>query len=485
MQFIYENAEEVVVFVGDDRGHRVSRSQLMKSPSSRTITLYGHEQDRPFLNDVLNTWRSSKPSKLATSLTGAACAMSLISLFSDQDAVERGCVELMSLKQETRLHLFERFKEFVVCPWWSRIWVVQEVAVGTAVTIRYGTFAISWEAMVAAADVWSLAETRQVATDAGIETESLKVFDLFTNQLIGLEKTRKKWREEGGTDLVRLLQEFSDRHATDDRDKVYGILSLVKRDLQYIKPSYKLDVYETYRATALTLIKNGGTLACWAGDQKRKFNRGLPSWIPDWSTAVATGDKRRMDLFHYYGVNRGWTLRIIDSEVRYWAVVEEQMELLLNSPACEAARLPVSLTSCVRRYTEVLMKRVNSLHCSKAETEELGRWALYPFVWDKWNRPILTSILIRLKWYEQHRVFRLLEHRIRDYEKRRGRELITLDGVVLSSVIHDSSVGQQVHQDLVHLAVELEKEKLGTGMPSAQHAVGNTESATTKLNYVS
>lgn len=266
MHLIYKNAEEVVVFMGDDRGHRVSRSQLMGSPPSPTIALHGHKRDDSFLNEMLNICYSSKTRKIASSLTAAACAMGLISLFSDQEAVERDCMQLMSLKGENRDYLFERFKEFVVCPWWSRIWVVQEVAVGTALTIRYGTIEISWEAMVAAADVWSLAETRQVATDAGIETENLKVLDLFANQLIGLEKTREKWRTEGGTDLVRLLQEFSDRHATDDRDKVYGIRSLVKPDQQYINPSYELNVYGTYKATALALIRNGGTLACWAGD---------------------------------------------------------------------------------------------------------------------------------------------------------------------------------------------------------------------------
>lgn len=456
MQSIYRNAQEVVVFVGDDRGHRISRSQLMESPSSPTITLHGHEQDRPFLTEVLDTFRSSEPCKLASSITGAACAMSLISLFSDQDAVERVCMKLMNLKQGARYHLFESLKVFAVCPWWSRIWVVQEVAVGTAVTIRYGTMTMAWEAMVATAGVWSLPETRQVATNAGIEPENLKVLELFANQLTSLEQTRRKWRAEGGSDLVRLLQDFSDRQATDDRDKVYGVLSLVRQDQQYINPSYALDVYETYKATALALIRKGGTLACWAGDQKRKFNRGLPSWIPDWSTVVAVGDKRRMDLFHYYGVSRGWTIRVIESEVGYWAEVSEQMELLLNSPAGQATRLPASLGPFVQQYITALMHRVNSLRSSKDDTEEIRRYALHPSIWDKLNGTTLTSMIIRLKWHEQHRVFGLLHRRIRDFEKREDRDFVARGGAVHSSVIDDSSVGEQIHQDLQELATKSE-----------------------------
>lgn len=295
MQSIYKNAEEVIVFMGDGRGHRISRSQLIEPPSSPMIALHGHERDETFLTEVLEKFHASGPRKLASSLTAATCAMSLISLFSDQNAVEHECLEIAELNERTRFYLFECLRGFIICPWWSRIWVVQEIAVGTAVTIQYGTMTTSWETMVATANVWSLNVTRQVAKNAGIEPENLKVFALFANQLAGLEQTRQKWRE-GGTDLVRLLQEFSDRQASDDRDKVYGLLSLAKQGQQFIQPNYELDVFETYRSTALALIGNAGSLACWAGDQKRKFNRGLPSWIPDWTTAVDNVDKRRMDF---------------------------------------------------------------------------------------------------------------------------------------------------------------------------------------------
>lgn len=491
MQFIYRNAEEVVVFMGDDRDHRISRSRLMQSPPSPLITLHGNEHDKQFLTEILNTSHSSKSRKLASSLTGAACAMSLISLFSDQDAVERVCAELMSLKPEVRCHMFECFKEFVICPWWSRIWVVQEVAVGTAVTIRYGTIAISWEALVATAGVWSLPETRQVVNNSGIEPENSKVFELFVNQLIGLEQTRNTWRAEGGTDFVRLLQEFSDRQATDDRDKVFGLLSLVKQNQQHIKPDYKLDVYETYRATALALIGNGGSLACWAGDQKRKFNRGLPSWIPDWSTATGVGDKRRMDLFHYYGVNRGWNLRVINSELGYWAVVEEQMELLLNSPAGQAARLPKSLESFVHLYNKTLMDRASSVdYCSRTDQAELDDWASHPLIKadSKWTTPegewttldlkgMIYSTISRLKWYDRHRVFNLLERRIRDPEERRiriseeRRSRAARGESVYSWDTGNSLVGWEIYHGLRQLAAQVEKEYLEMDSLKPEHIV--------------
>lgn len=407
MQSIYKNAEEVVVFMGDGRSHRVSRLQLRDPPVSPEVTLHGYGQDTPFLTELLRICRSSGLRKLTSTITAAACAMGLISMFSEKHAVEQGCLELLELGEEKRHYLFECLRAFAICPWWSRIWVVQEIAVGTAITIRYGTFTLSWETLVATANVWSVPETIQVANSSGIEPENLKVFVLFANQLAGLEETRRRWRAEGGTNLVRLLQEFSDRQASDDRDKVYGLLSLAKEDQKYIKPDYELDVFETYRATVLALIGKGGSLACWAGDQKRKFNRGLPSWIPDWSTAVDNGDKHRLDLFDNYSTNRGWTLRFIYSEREYWTTVESQMELLIKSPAVQSERLPASLRLSVIEYTEALRRRAKSVLYFRTDGNELKQ-SIMDYV--AWNHPEGFNVdfaLRCLRWCENEEIFPL------------------------------------------------------------------------------
>lgn len=390
--------------MGDDRGHRVSRPQLRKPPVSPAVTLHGYEQDTSFLTEILTKCHSRGLRRSRSTFTAAACAMALISMFSEKDAVEQGCLELMKLDEETRYHLFESLRAFSVCPWWSRIWVVQEIAVGTAVSIQYGTFTLSWETLIATASVWSLPRTRLVANSSGIEPENLKVFELFANQLTGLEETRRRWRAEGGTDLVRLLQEFSDRRASDDRDKVYGLLSLAKEDQKYIKPNYELSILETYRATVLALIGKGGSLACWAGDQKRKFNRGLPSWIPDWSTAVDNGDKRRIDLFDSYAANSGWTLKVIESEREYWTTVENEMKLLVNSPASQARKLPASLNSFLLDYVDDLLVRADSLFPSRVDADELDRSGMDHLSWDFESGYTPQSTLESLVWCIDHNV---------------------------------------------------------------------------------
>lgn len=409
--------------MGDGRSHRVNRSHLKEPHVYPSTTLDGRARNKRFLFDISGACDSGGRRKLASSLPAAACAVGLISLFSDQETVEEGCVELMKLNERNRCDLFEHLRAFVTCPWWSRIWVVQEIAVGSVVTIHYGTISLPWEILVATANVWSLPKTKQFASSAGIETENLKVFTLFANQLNGLEQARRKWHADGGTDLVRLLQEFSGRQASDDRDKVYGLLSLAKQGQQYITANYFFDVFHTYRFTALAIIANGESLVCWAGDQKRKFNRGLPSWIPDWSTAVDSGDKRRMELFESYGANCGWTLRFIQKEIHYWTTVEDEMELLLNSPAGQ--RLPASLNRFVLGYIELLMQRSKSLLPFEVRQHQhyIEAMSLYHVKWDWSQGATPQSTLKNLEWCESHNIIPhcgrgLLRRWIRDVRKR-------------------------------------------------------------------
>lgn len=480
MQLIYQNAEQVIVFMGDGRGHRVNRSHFKEPHVSPMASLNENEWNKLFLTNEWSSRYSSGPHKLALSPSPAICVMGLIALFSDQESVEKRSMDLMNLSERKRCELFEHFRAFATCPWWSRIWVVQEVAVGAVVNIQYGTITLPWESLVKTANVWSLANTRQVASSVGIEPQNLKVFDLFANQLTGLEQTRRKWHVEGGTDLVRLLQEFSHRQASDDRDKVYGLLSLAKRDQQYLNPDYELDVFRTYRATALALIGDGGSLACWAGDQKRKFNKGLASWIPDWSTAVDAGDKRRMDLFDNYSANCGWTLRFIESEGEYWNTVSNQMELLIKSPAGRTRRLPASLRPFVIDYMRSLMQWTGSLLLDRVDAEEQEPSGMDRIVWDLWGENTLRSAIEHLKWCEQHDVFphsgiSLLQRWIRDLENHyRGLGLRTTRRL-LCLILQ-----QEIRKALKSLAEAIKDEKIDTDsrMIIAKSSVYRIEAAT-------
>lgn len=339
------------MFMGDGRNHRTQRSGLTGAPTFPKRTFLGDERDDAYLVEFLETCRSTKLKRLTSPGYTAFLAISLVRLFSDELKFGQSCQKLSRLPKHVRRHLFKCLRSFLACSWWDRTWVIQEIAVSTAATVQYGTVSAPWRIFTGAVSVLS-SNPRNLASWAGLEPENCQVLALLSNQLSTLERTRQQWHSDGGAHLLHLLQEFSNRQASDDCDKVYGLLGLAK-NRHIIEPDYRLGILEVYRSTALALIRSDSSLACWVGDQRRKNQRNLPSWIPDWSVAFDPADRRRMDLIDLYNASRGWSLRFVDHEIEYWTLVLGQMTLLLDNIG-PSRRLPSAWRPNVLRYMEGL-----------------------------------------------------------------------------------------------------------------------------------
>lgn len=363
MRLIYENAEEVIVFLGDDRGHRLQHADLVNPPTFPPTRFLGDYRDESILARFLRTCQTANPQDSKSSASPAFYAMSLVRLFSDERMTGDFpwfCREVVKPREATGRHLFECLRSFLLCPWWKRIWVVQEIAVSKDAVVQFGNVSARWKVFVGAAKVIS-SKLGDPGLLAELDSDNLKVLQLFQNQLLDLEETRRRWYADRGTNLSRLLQQFSDRQASDDRDKVFGLLSLANQGCS-IQPNYELNVQQTYINTLLDITNSDASLVCWAGDQKRKNRLGLPSWIPDWSNGLDVADKRRMAPAYVdkYNVNRGWKLQIIHKEVDYWASVKDKMELFIDSLVKQQRSLPLSLRSHVNTYMSHLYRAVGN-----------------------------------------------------------------------------------------------------------------------------
>lgn len=372
MQKIYQSADDVIVFMGDGRSHRVERQNLMHPPASPERRFHGDGRDETLIKEFRGILESSVTIEdLSTHVS--FLIMGLGRLLSDEHKLNDAYKFLMALRQDIRWELFEHLRNFLVSPWWQRIWVVQEVAVSSAVVVQYGTTAASWEVFSRAAQVLSREDigTTDLAYQSVLESENSKVLTLLKRQLLSLEGTRRRWNTEGGIELIRLLQEFSVRKASDDRDKVYGLLSLAKPG-HFIDADYSHDVLHTYRMVALELIRADTSLSCWSGDQRRKDHKDLPSWVPDWSTTYHAADSRRMDLRNAYDVSCGWKLQYISNETEYWVSVEEQMRRLGDSlerlPSEHRNCLPAWLLPKIDHYKDRVARRFDKVDLdSKSE----------------------------------------------------------------------------------------------------------------------
>jgi hypothetical protein len=187
-------------------------------------------------------------------------------------------------------------------PWFTRVWVKQEVGLAAQCIIMYGT-----ESM----DIADLMETTLISTTR---------VDLFPSPNLGLYTlldtfseiwmsygNSKSWRNELSPSLVGLISQrplecsfTSVLHmarrfrATDSRDYVYAFLGHPaarhpKTHVSLINADYSKSLHDVYFDAARALLEYPSTdltflLSCVDRDQKA-LDEDYPSWVPQWHLA--------------------------------------------------------------------------------------------------------------------------------------------------------------------------------------------------------
>ncbi|KAI8952961.1 heterokaryon incompatibility protein-domain-containing protein [Xylaria longipes] len=204
----------------------------------------------------------------------------------------RSSPEEMRLTWRPLARLFAR-------PWWTRVWVLQEVALASShITVRCGKAEQPWKFFVVvgvilhdAFIVGAFHRHPRIFNDsilAGITISS------WPSEIVSTDPEKNKsWTlEHALTKLARL------RDATDPRDRVFGVLNLMPVDQWPCRPDYSLDVRTLYVKVALHIIEKNKDLrllaSCTRGDWpttdaylRSSFRRtpitGIPSWVPNWT----------------------------------------------------------------------------------------------------------------------------------------------------------------------------------------------------------
>lgn len=177
-------------------------------------------------------------------------------------------------------------------PYWTRLWVVQEVASAQVVEIRCGSRSMGWDTLNCIADNEKNIGSDQVSVDW-----FKKYSEIFRDGAFGKiaghrQVTRHFSRslggEEGSTSFLNLMERFRGFECTDPRDKVYALLGLasVDKNMPLPKPDYSKSVSEVYCTTAKAIIQytRDLTVLCLAKSYQGVLeHRGLPFWCPDWT----------------------------------------------------------------------------------------------------------------------------------------------------------------------------------------------------------
>ncbi|KAJ4264203.1 hypothetical protein NW762_005397 [Fusarium torreyae] len=186
-------------------------------------------------------------------------------------------------------------KAFVNTSWWGRIWTVQEAILPHQVTVFWGPCEISWDVMRSAANSFFEDSAPEIPA---VFWENGSIVNL-QSVMRGLDITR-------GEPLFEVLWRWRYRHATDPRDKVYGVLGF-RDDVTLptiAKCNYSFGVREVYERTTIGLIDTSGDLLPLIGRGGEGSDiPDIASWAADWD---GVKDSRRHSTSNFWDHLRIW-----------------------------------------------------------------------------------------------------------------------------------------------------------------------------------
>jgi hypothetical protein len=161
--------------------------------------------------------------------------------------------------------------------WWSRIWSVQEFVLAPSVTFWCGTRNVS---RVAVCRSISIADK---CTSCGIKETLAFTHGNNRRRAWGLYKASKKPGARPGRSLLALAAYFCCMDASDDRDRLYGVMALAS-DRSILEVDYSLTTEEVYARFARSFINHYKSLdiICFASAYTPPTGCSRPSWVPDW-----------------------------------------------------------------------------------------------------------------------------------------------------------------------------------------------------------
>ncbi|PVH83948.1 HET-domain-containing protein, partial [Cadophora sp. DSE1049] len=304
MRNIYARAREVVIYLGEAPHHEFAGGPSKSRYPSALSVFYGDERDEKeigrFQNHCLpkDSEKTTNSKKKLNYAHEVLCLISLLAQTSKLEDVPPFNAESQPfLDSFYQRNIFEALRFLMRSSWWNRIWVVQEVVVPKNIILIYDTTTTYWEMFVKAAQ--SYTKNSFSPAMSSFPREYSDVLSFFSRIALDIYHLRCRWENVETTTLLSLLRQFSNRKASDDRDKVYALLGLVTEraasDAPIIEPNYSLDTITVFKNTVLGIIESTGSLSILTGDLGRKNRQDLPSWAVDWSATSGEIDRRRAE----------------------------------------------------------------------------------------------------------------------------------------------------------------------------------------------
>ena len=195
-------------------------------------------------------------------------------------------------------------ESFFTNPFWRRVWIVHECALGaqrSKITAHLGILTLSYRELIlveayvqrfgspVVKDDWLPDDEFQAPFRTSLLTIAMRAFNVAVY-----------WWHFGDnpfSDLQagQLTAVSIDLQATDPRDRIYGLLSLYPVELD-IQPRYENTVEQVYFDAMFEFLRHGPSLKLLmlCGNKQFQPNGVVPSWVVDWRNRPAINRRRRL-----------------------------------------------------------------------------------------------------------------------------------------------------------------------------------------------
>jgi hypothetical protein len=252
MRDIYAHAHKVLIWLGDELGHT--------------------RQAFEFIKTLAKLWVTREVARMQSGE------------IRPQVQLEPTTVERSSLLLQDHL-LWDTLFDLYSSTYFGRTWIIQEIAVSTHATVVCGPQQVNWKLFH-----WSACF---INTTTSLLHKARDTDPLAT--IMGMSKFQSMSKQHFVDPLPFYLRSVQISKCTNKKDKVFGLLGLrynVEELLPYLaklwlQVDYNKDVEQVYHDTAAYIVCSQQDLEiCYAQPLTGKTIKGLPSWVPDWSSRL-------------------------------------------------------------------------------------------------------------------------------------------------------------------------------------------------------
>ncbi|EAT80405.1 hypothetical protein HBH56_145730 [Parastagonospora nodorum] len=275
MKDIYTSAEEVLIWLGYGGYRRAPETK------PRMYHFAGDEMDMTIVDEYFQNNDTREESDDERSSIGAFVYLylSAVNLHMHEMpffTVDGGEVQV----QQNWVQAMQALDMISGVPWWTRIWVLQEVVLANEATMIYGSIAAPWK--VSARAVTNRLIHDQFCCHVFVDSylrETLPSLSRFSGVQSEIGYLRALRAERVPLSLLQIMSMAQGRKAKDPRDQLYGMIGLVTDwyGEKPLLPNYRLSFRDIIMETTVARLqgtRNLNGLMGYSSDTP-----GLPSWI--------------------------------------------------------------------------------------------------------------------------------------------------------------------------------------------------------------